>query len=159
MATALLSFGDNLVDPRLERSVWFMGGLITVHADARDTKGQFGLVETSGAPGGEPPLHVHSNEDELFYVLEGRLKVFRGSEELILEAGESGFLPRNIPHTFKILSNQARFLVYITPGGFEEYFRKVGRPAEQLAPEKNPPKPDYEQIAHIAERFGVEFVR
>ncbi len=83
MATALLSF-QNTSDSELNRSLWYMGGLMTIHADSQDTNGKFALIEFSGAPGGEPPLHVHANEDELFYVLEGKLKVYRGDEELIL---------------------------------------------------------------------------
>ena len=80
------------------------------------------------ATGGEPPLHVHRNEDEFFLVLEGQLKVLRGHEELSLKAGQSAFLPRNVAHTFKIVSPQARFLNTITPGGFEQFFRDMGQP-------------------------------
>lgn len=158
MATALLSFEENVVDPRLARSIWFMGGLMTVHADARDTNGGFALIEMSGGPGGEPPLHVHEHEDELFYVLEGRLKVMRGSEELILEAGDSGFLPRGVPHTFKIRSGFARWLVYVTPAGFEEYFRTLGKPAECMAPEANPAAPDLGRVRSVAAKFGLTFL-
>jgi mannose-6-phosphate isomerase-like protein (cupin superfamily) len=159
MATALLSFEENILDPRLARSIWFMGGLMTVHADARETNGRFALIETSGVSGGEPPLHLHEREDELFYVLEGRLKVTRGSEELILEAGDSAFLPRCVPHTFKIRSDYARWLVYITPGGFEEYFRILGKPAKQLVPEPNPAPPDFGRTRSVAAQFGVSFLR
>jgi quercetin dioxygenase-like cupin family protein len=155
MGTALLSFERNLASPRLARSVWYMGGLMTVHADSADTKGALALLEFTGGPGGEPPLHVHENEDELFYVIEGRLKIFRGGEEFIVEAGDSAFMPRRIPHTFKILSSQARGLVYITPAGFEEYFRTIGRPAQKLTLDPNPPAPDYQRIAQVAQQFGV----
>lgn len=159
MATAALSLTDNFVDARLERSIWFLGGLMTVHADAAATGGNFALVEMSGRTGGEPPLHVHQNEDELFYVLEGRLTVTRGSEQLTLNAGECGFLPRYVPHTFKISSGSARWLTYITPAGFEEYFRTLGRPAERLAPEENPSYPDLKRMAKVAQQFGVSFVK
>lgn len=158
MATALLSLEENYVDPRLARSIWFLNGLMTVHADARETNGGFALIEMSGEPGVEPPLHVHQNEDELFYVLEGRLKVTRGSEELVWEAGDSGFLPRGVPHTFKIRSGYARWLVYITPAGFEEYFRRIGRPAEYLAPEKNPAPPDIQRMLKVGEQLGLAFL-
>src|SRR3954469_7186665 len=117
----------------LEKSVWFMGSLMTVHADSAATNGSAALIEMVGAPGLEPPFHAYQNEDETFYLIEGSLKVFRGQDELTLKPGESGFLPRGVPHTFKILSPTARWLVYISPGGFEEFFRAVGRPAEELA--------------------------
>jgi quercetin dioxygenase-like cupin family protein len=158
MATALLPIDSEFADSRLSRSIWFLGGLMTVHADAKDTNGGFALIETCGYTGNEPPLHVHEREDELFYVLAGRLKVTRGSEELMLEAGESGFLPRGVPHTFRIASGYARWLVYITPAGFEEYFRTLGRPAQKLAPEDHPARPDLERMMKVAQQFGVDFV-
>lgn len=158
MATALLSFQENFVDPRLARSLWYQNGLITVHADARDTNGRFALLEVIGKPGGEPPLHVHQHEDELFYVLEGRLVVTRGSETLVLEAGDAGFLPRGVPHTFQVRSEHARCLVFLTPAGFEEYFRMVGRPAEYLAPEENSVPMDVQRMIRAAERFGITFL-
>jgi len=136
MATALFPTSETSRDSRLARSVWFLGGLMTSHVDAADTNGQFALIEVTGTPGGERPLHVHHKEDERFYVLEGRLKVFRGEEELILEAGDSGLLPRDVPHTFKILSKSARWLVHLTPGGFEEFFPRFGRARPEARTER-----------------------
>ena len=158
MATALLSFGNTLSDSRPDCSLWYMGGLITIHADSQDTNGQFALLEAKSVPGGEPPLHVHTQEDELFYVLEGKLKVYRGEEELILHPGESGFLPRHIPHTFKVLSSHARALVYITPGGFEDYFRELGEPVAEVASPKLKAFPTKEEVLSVAGRYGITFL-
>ncbi len=141
----------------LEKSIWFLGSLMTVHADSADTEGNSALIEMVGAPGQEPPFHSHRNEDEMFYLIEGSLKVFRGQEELTLKPGESGFLPRGMPHTFKILSPTARWLVYITPGGFEEFFRGVGKPAENLALEAHPAPPDFGHMIATGERMGLTF--
>jgi hypothetical protein len=91
--------------------------------------------------------------------LEGSLTVTRGSEQLTLNAGDSGFLPRNVPHTFKISSGYARWLVCFTPAGFEEYFRTIGRPAERLALDENPSRPDVERMVSVGERFGITFVK
>jgi quercetin dioxygenase-like cupin family protein len=151
---------DQPRDPRpslLEKSIWFFGGLMTVHADSADTAGSSALIEMVGAPGQEPPFHSHRNEDEMFYLVEGSLKVLRGQEELTLSPGESGFLPRGVPHTFKILSPTARWLVYITPGGFEEFFRTVGKPAGKLAMEARPAPPDIGHMIATGERLGLTF--
>ncbi len=158
MATALLSLEQGYPDPRLARSIWYMGALITFHADSAETNGRFSLIELTGGPGGEPPLHVHQNEDELFYVLEGKLKVFRGKEELTLRPGDSGFLPRQVPHTFKVMSSYARCLVYITPAGFEGYFRELGRPAEKLALPEVVNPPDISKLVRVAGTYGVTFL-
>ena len=158
MATALLSFENTPSDPRSDRSLWYMGGFMTIHADSQDTNGQFALIEARVSSGGEPPMHVHAHEDELFYVLEGKLKAYRGDEELILQPGESGFLPRNVPHTFKILSSYARVLVYITPGGFEGYFRELGEPATEPALPKLVTFPTLTETARVAKRYGITFM-
>jgi quercetin dioxygenase-like cupin family protein len=141
----------------LEKSIWFMGSLMTVHLDSAASGGGSALIEMVGGPGVEPPFHVHQKEDEMFYVIEGAMTVFRGKEEITLKPGESGFLPRGIPHTFKILSPTARWLVYMTPGGFEEFFRAVGRPAQALTLEANPAPPDFGRMIALGESLGLRF--
>ena len=133
---------------------------MTIHADSAATSGQFALMEAEGGPGGEPPLHVHRNEDELFYVIEGTLQVVRGFEEITLKPGQSALLPRNVPHTFKITSMHARFLVYITPAGFEGFFRDM---AQQPAENGNKPEGaridvDIPEMIRVAGRYGVKFL-
>ena len=125
MGSALLSFENQPTVSKPPRSVRYGTSFITFHADSADTSGRFAVLEMQGTPGSEPPPHVHRDEDELFYVLEGSLRVLRGSEELTLQSGQSAFLPRGVVHTFKVSSERVRFLVYITPGGFEGYFRDV----------------------------------
>ena len=158
MGTALLSLQQTSTDSRLARSIWFRGALITVHADSEDTNGKFALFEVSGCPGGEPPLHIHENEDEMFYVLEGRLHAFRGGEEMTLDPGDSAFLPRRVPHTFRIVSNFARVLVYVTPGGFEGYFRDLGEPADKLALPNYVPLLSIPEMVRVGNRYGLTFL-
>jgi mannose-6-phosphate isomerase-like protein (cupin superfamily) len=158
MGTALLSLQQTSIDVRLARSVWFRGALITVHADSDDTNGKFALFEVSGCPGGEPPLHIHENEDEMFYVVEGRLQAVRGSEEITLDPGDSAFLPRRVPHTFKVISSFARAIVYVTPGGFEGYFRDLGEPAGKLALPNYVPLPDVPEMLRVGSRYGLTFL-
>jgi quercetin dioxygenase-like cupin family protein len=124
---------------------------------AAETNGAFSLVEIMGQPGTEPPLHTHRNEDEMFYVIAGRLKVTRGAEELVLEAGDSAFLPRGIAHTFEITSAKAQWLVYLTPGGFEDFFATLGTPALKLAPPERPEYPDVQRMIRVGEQFGLTF--
>jgi mannose-6-phosphate isomerase-like protein (cupin superfamily) len=75
----------------LELSKWYMGNLTTNLAETKDTNGAFCLVEGTLAPGNEPPPHVHSREDELFYVLEGEFDVYVGEEAFKVETGECIF--------------------------------------------------------------------
>jgi quercetin dioxygenase-like cupin family protein len=159
MGTALLSLENLSAKKQPARILRYQGSLLTVHADSASTGGQFGLVEVEGGPGGEPPLHVHRNEDELFYLIEGTIKVFRGFEEFLVQPGQSCFLPRNVPHTFKIMSKHARALVYVTPGGFEGYFRDMGQSAEDLHDPEGPrPNASVPEMIRVAGLYGVNFL-
>ena len=64
----------------LKLSKWYMGTLLTNLAETPDTNGAFTLFEATLVPGTEPPPHVHSLEDELFYVLEGEFDVYVGKD-------------------------------------------------------------------------------
>jgi quercetin dioxygenase-like cupin family protein len=159
MGTALLCFENKLLHTKPARSIRFRESLVTVLADSTDTSGQFALLEMEGGPGAEPPLHVHRNEDELFYLLEGVLKVRRGNEEITLMPGESAFLPRNVSHTFKVMSRHVRFLNYITPGGFEAYFRDLGQPIVEDYPTSHREQPiDVAEMIRVAGRYAITFM-
>lgn len=155
MGTALLSFQNKTTEKNQARLISFRGGRITIHADSSDTAGQFAMIEIAGSSGGEPPIHVHRNEDEFFFVLEGKLKVLRGHQELTLEPGQSAFLPRNVAHTFKVVSRHARFLNTITPGGFEDYFREIGQALNADGTLQGPEKPfSIEEMIRVAGRYA-----
>jgi quercetin dioxygenase-like cupin family protein len=158
IAKAQPSSRSGSFDYLLSRSIWFQGTLMTIHADGADTMGDFALVEISGVPGNEPPRHVHEDEDELFFVLEGQLRAFRGNEQLVVDPGHAVLLPRGIPHTFKIQSESARWLNFISPAGFEEFFRELGQPAEKLACPASRPPQDVARLGQVAHRFGVTFL-
>jgi hypothetical protein len=91
--------------------------------------------------------------------LEGQLKVLRGNEEITLNPGQSAFPSRNVAHTFKIVSNHARFLNYITPGGFEAYFHDLGRPVDANAISEEPPgQIPTEKLLRVAGRYSATFM-
>src|SRR5262245_30682079 len=118
--------------PSLGLSRWYMGILTTNLVEKKDGNGDFCLMEGILAPGTEPPPHVHSREDELFYVLEGEFDVYVGDEAFKVEAGQCVFLPKFKPHAFLIRSPRLRVLVLFTPAGLEEAFRSGSTPAQRL---------------------------
>src|SRR5262245_16837236 len=118
--------------PSLGLSRWYMGILMTNLVERKDSNGGFLLVEATLAPGTEPPPHVHTREDELFYVLEGEFDVYIGKEAFKVEKGECVFLPRFQPHAFVIRSPRLRVLALFTPAGLEELFRGLSTPAQRL---------------------------
>lgn len=92
-----------------------------------------GVVEITLHPGEEPPLHIHTREDEYLYVLEGDVSFYVGEEKY--RAGAGGFVsfPRELVHTFAIESDSARLLVIVTPGGFERMFELAPKTPEDAA--------------------------
>lgn len=138
--------------------IWFANNLTIIKARAAETDGEFGLIETVAPPGFSPPLHVHSVEDETFWVLEGELTVVCGEDTHSAAPGTMVFLPRGIPHTFRVDGEvPARLTTVITPGGMEDFFAKVGRPAE--GPGLPPAGPvDVEAMARWSEEFGMKLV-
>ena len=129
-----------------------LGSEMTVKTDGARTGGAMAVVETVVPPGYGPPKHVHAKEDEMFYILEGQFRLWRGDETLEVGSGAAAFLPRNVPHTYQnIGSSPGRLLVTITPAGFENWFREVSK--RRLSPEK-----DMNEISALADQYGLKFV-
>src|SRR6202140_604084 len=79
---------------------WLLGMLETVKIGSADTGGQYGLLEVLIPPGLGSPWHVHPEEDEWFYVLDGNLTIYVGDTRVDLTAGGFAFGPKGVPHTF-----------------------------------------------------------
>ena len=131
--------------------LWFAGGgLFTMKASAAETGGAFLLLEDHVVRGKMTPLHVHPNEDEAIYVLEGELLVHVDGEEH--RVGERGLFvaPRGVAHAFMVTSDTARLLCLQTPGTGEAFYREVSEPATSAADASRPP--DFERLRDVAER-------
>ncbi|WP_169405678.1 cupin domain-containing protein [Deinococcus apachensis] len=89
-----------------------------------DTGGAFALVEECVQAGLEPPPHLHTHEDETFYLLEGEVEFQVGDRRHRATPGDCVFLPRGLPHAFKLRSPTARLLVLLTPGGVRTAARR-----------------------------------
>lgn len=137
--------------------IWFAGTLMRVLADHASTNGQFALIEQRAPRGFSPPTHVHQNEDQFFYVLDGQITTRIGDDERALGPGETAWLPRGIPHTFRVDSTEARLLEVSTPAGFEQFHVQLGEPAADLRIPDSAPL-DVPALAAGSARFGCENV-
>ncbi len=79
---------------------WFLGALGTIKASADTTAGRLAVLEYRWPKDTGSPLHVHHNEDEWFYVIDGELTLWVGGEVIVAPAGSFVYGPRDIPHTF-----------------------------------------------------------
>jgi mannose-6-phosphate isomerase-like protein (cupin superfamily) len=111
-----------------------------VKADSTDTAGLLGVFEDTVEPWQSgPPLHLHTDMDEAFYVLEGALLVKLGDEEREVTTGCFVWIPRGTPHAFANASgNATRLLGLAVPGGIEEFFAEQQQYFDQL---EGPPDP------------------
>ena len=98
-----------------------------VLCDGSSTDGAMSVIDWRGGAGFSPPLHVHHDEDTAMLVLDGVLTVRVGDTEQLCGPGELAWLPRNVPHTFRVDSGTARYVEMITPAGFEAFHTEGSR--------------------------------
>lgn len=147
------------LDPDQGEALWFLGLLATVKAGTETTGGRVAVIEHLAPCGTGSPLHVHHREDEWFYVSEGELTFWVGGQVINAAAGSFVYGPREIPHTFAVSSDTARFLLVAEPAGFEQFMRAFAEPATELvipAPATEPP--DVEAMTRLAAEYGIEIL-
>src|SRR4026207_2430398 len=103
---------------------WYVSRLL---ATGEQTNGKYALLEAIVPPGGGPPPHVHSREEEGFYVLEGEITFTVNGERVVARAGTFANMPVGTPHSFKNESGQAaKMLISIAPAGLQKMFFELG---------------------------------
>lgn len=139
------------------RAIWFLDALLTWKAVAKDTEGQWELVEQRGPRGFAAPIHSHGREAEGFYVLEGAIDFILGEDRVACTARAFLFVPPGTKHSFVIESPEARFLTLISPAGLEGFFEELSEPAAQVAlPPRHEGPPDIERFDNIAAAYGQQ---
>lgn len=128
---------DAKIDTILKRgggeSYWVLGDLYTFKVTGKQTNGAFTLIEQVVQPQSGPPPHIHHEEDEVFYVLNGKFSFLSGDKHGVVDAGATIYIPKGTLHTFKnIDEQQGTLLVLITPAGLEEFFYTIGTPAVDM---------------------------
>ncbi|MCU0260570.1 MAG: quercetin 2,3-dioxygenase [Ilumatobacteraceae bacterium] len=143
--------------PDTDRMIWSFNMLMDVKATAEETGGALTVIDTWLTPAANPPMHVHHDEDEAFFLLDGEIEFFLGGTSRVAGPGDFVFGPRGVPHRFEVRSPQARMLVLGTPGGGEVFFRAMGEPA--AAPTLPvAQEPDVPRVISIAAAHGIDIL-
>jgi quercetin dioxygenase-like cupin family protein len=148
--------GQQIVLPAGAGRLVALGGMgVHFKLMGEQTGGAVAIVEHPIEPGRLVPPHVHVDEDEYSYILQGEVGARIGDREIVATPGSYVFKPRAVPHTFWNAGYQpARLIEIISPAGFERYFDEL---AEIVKAAGNGPV-DRETIEELAARYNLTFV-
>ncbi|GAB4041619.1 cupin domain-containing protein [Spirosoma gilvum] len=109
-----------------------------VKISGKDTGGQLAVFEYIGNQKVGPSLHIHHDQDEMFSIIEGEYLFQVGNEQFTVQAGDTVFAPRGIPHSWIQLSEHGKQVYMVQPAGkLEDFFLKMnelkGPPTEELS--------------------------
>jgi quercetin dioxygenase-like cupin family protein len=134
---------------------WGPAGKIRIVAGASFTDGSFSIVEATEPLGGGAPLHVHHEEAEGFYILDGTVELTCGEQTVTAHAGDFVYTPKHVPHKYVVVGDKpARLLLLFSRPGFENFFAEGGSPIDQ--PPAGPPNPD--ALRSLVEKYGMELL-
>ncbi|RYJ24644.1 hypothetical protein CU044_4555 [Streptomyces sp. L-9-10] len=147
-----------LVEPGEGVSIWWMGDdLITFSAVSEDTGSEYAFWLDCPPPGTGPPRHVHSREEEGFFLLRGTLELKAGGIHTTVGDGTFFAAPRGIAHEWRNVGEEsAQLLTFTTPGGNEGFFLELGEPGDG-PPGKRGTMP-VQEINARTPRYGVTYV-
>lgn len=144
------NLGPVAIGPDMSRSV--------LKLVSTDTNALLSLTEYHAPPAGGPPLHMHTLEDETFYILEGEVTFYVGGNIIKAPAGTTVFAPRNTPHTFKNCTDKwAKFIMVVTPpDNFERFYARI---SEKHANGSDPtPDEVITRIGKLAPEHGLQIM-
>lgn len=139
------------------RTIAVVGDVYRFLATGDDTNGKYAMFEAIVPPGGGPPPHIHSREEEGFYILEGEITFQVGEKRIVATAGMFANMPVGTPHSFKNDSGKpAKMLISVAPAGLEKMFFEFGVSLAEGATTALPPtKEEIEKLLTIAPRYGI----
>jgi mannose-6-phosphate isomerase-like protein (cupin superfamily) len=145
MTTAIVDSPDSADAP----AWWFLDTLVVEHR--RATGMETVVLEMTLPVGSAPPLHVHDDLDDTWYILEGEMVVRCGDDESVVGAGHWVSMPRGIPHTFRVVGDrEARILLVHDNASFRDFIHEVSTPAKAHAVPTQPHFPPMDELARLA---------
>ena len=136
--------------PGKGRSIDLGNFAMSLKASGDDTAGAFALLEADEPPGFGPPMHIHRDAAEAFYVVGGEYHMFIGDDEFECPAGSFIYIPAGTPHGFRVGPAPSRKLNLYTPAAMVGYFDELSAALARGAAD--------EELALIAERHGMEII-
>ena len=124
---------------------------MSVKATAEQTGGAFTLLEADEPAGFGPPMHIHRDAAEAFYVVAGEYIIFVRDEEFACPAGAFVYIPAGVPHGFRVGAQPSRKLNLYTPAAMIGYF-------DELSAALASGEADADALSQIADRYGMDVI-
>lgn len=143
-----------------DTALWFLNTRVRIVVPASAGEDRMSVIKHWAPYADSPPLHIHDTEDEVFHVLEGRVRFSVGGKTIEIGAGETIMAPKGVPHSYVVESRDgAKWLTVTSPGDFESLVRAASRPATAagLPEPSGPPTP--EMAAHLADLCATHGIR
>ena len=142
------------------KAFWGPGDMYTFLVSGEQAGGAIFAMEGLVPAGGGPPPHIHENEDETLYILEGECEVQIGDQHLKASTGDSVFLPRGVVHAFRNKGpDTLRLILTFVPAGIEQFFEEVLEPAtDRTAAPPPPTKELVDRLLSLGPKYGIKFV-
>ena len=143
--------GAIILQPGEGRSIDLGGFQMSVKATGDVTNGSFSLLEADEPPDFGPPLHLHHDADEAFFVVSGEYIIFVEGRDFTCPAGSFIYIPKGIVHGFRVGSVASRKLILYTPAAMIGYF-------DDLAAALKGGAADERAVSDIARKYSMEVV-
>ncbi|MFH7026767.1 MAG: quercetin 2,3-dioxygenase [Heteroscytonema crispum UTEX LB 1556] len=149
-----------LMQPGEGSSSWVLGDLYTFKALAEETGNAYALIEIIMQINSAVPPHVHTQENESFYIQEGEMEFQLGEETIVATPGTFVHSPKGQPHSFRNIGEKpVKFLCWLTPGGLEKFFMEVGTSvSEQNTTPPDVTPADIEKLMVTAPKYGLDIL-
>lgn len=139
------------------RPLWHLSALMNFKALSAETGGRCWAVEGLADRRMAVPLHSHSQEDEVWYVLEGEIAFVLGDQTCLAGPGSFIYVPRGTPHTFQVKSETARWFGLGLDGRLDQWFFETGAPAQSLTlPPPATQPPDVPVLVASLQAYGTD---
>jgi len=146
-----------LRQPDEGEAIAVVGDVYRFLATGDDTDGRYAMWEACVPPGGGPPLHIHSREEEAFFILEGEITFQVGDERIVAKSGTFANMPVGSLHRFRNDTDKpVRMIISVAPAGLEKMFMEVGQPVKLGAQAPPPSKAEIDRLLAVAPSYGIE---
>ncbi len=142
-----------IAQPGAGEDLQAFGNILTVMLSGEQTAGTISVMSECTPPGGGPPLHVHSREDEIFLVVEGHLSYYAEGQWTEVGVGGAVYLPKGCVHCYRNMgTTPSRHWIITAPSGFEKFFASCAQEFSKTG------GPSQERIVEIHQDYGIELL-